>query len=55
MKDNNKQFQQDLDQYKMPDALQQQQNVTYNVGYEASTGNNTSPNHDVAKKQQRDS
>lgn len=53
MKENNKQNQQDLDQYKMPQALQEQQDVTYNVGYEASTGNQTNPNHDISKKENR--
>jgi hypothetical protein len=53
MKENNKQFQQDLDQYKMPEVLQEQGNITYNVGYEASTGNQTDPNHEISKKEQR--
>jgi hypothetical protein len=45
-----RQFQDDLEQYKMPNALKQSKAGTYQVGYEASTGNNTSPDHEVGKK-----
>ncbi|MCV9888542.1 hypothetical protein [Metabacillus halosaccharovorans] len=48
MKD--KQFQDDLDQYKMPDAVKNAKKGTYMVGYEASTGNKTDQNHEVGKK-----
>ncbi|MFC0270862.1 hypothetical protein ACFFIX_05290 [Metabacillus herbersteinensis] len=40
-----KQFQDDLSQYQMPDALKQEKNYSYRVGYEASTGNKTDPAH----------
>ncbi|MBM7602358.1 hypothetical protein JOC75_000328 [Metabacillus crassostreae] len=45
-----RQFQDDLEQYKMPDALKQAPKATYNVGYEATTGNSTSPDHEIDKK-----
>jgi len=46
----NNQIQQDLEQYQMPDSLKQQDEATYNVGYETTTGNKTAPNHDISKK-----
>ncbi|MGM7722346.1 hypothetical protein [uncultured Metabacillus sp.] len=45
-----RQFQDDLEQYKMPEAVKQSKKGTYQVGYEASSGNRTSPDHEVAKK-----
>lgn len=45
-----KQFQDDLDQYKIPDAVKNAKKGKYMVGYEASTGNKTSPDHEVGKK-----
>lgn len=45
-----RQFQDDLEQYKMPDALKEAPKATYNVGYEATTGNSTSPDHEIDKK-----
>ncbi|QNF30156.1 MULTISPECIES: hypothetical protein [Metabacillus] len=45
-----RQFQDDLEQYKMPDSLKQSTQPTYKVGYETSTGNRTSPDHEIGKK-----
>lgn len=50
-KSNSKQFQNDIDQYKMPEALKRSKQPTYNVGYEATTGNQTSPDHNISKKE----
>jgi hypothetical protein len=41
-KNNSGQFQNDMNQYKMPNALQKSKKPQYRVGYEATTGNNTS-------------
>jgi hypothetical protein len=45
-----RQFQDDLEQYKMPNALKQSKHATYKVGYETTTGNRTSPDHEIGKK-----
>ncbi|WP_169891171.1 hypothetical protein [Litchfieldia alkalitelluris] len=37
-------------QYMMPDALKGEKSYKYRVGYEATTGNETSPNHKDAGK-----
>ncbi|WP_269919386.1 hypothetical protein [Caldifermentibacillus hisashii] len=42
-----RQFQENIDQYKMPEALKTSKKGHYRVGYEATTGNNT----DIGKKQ----
>jgi hypothetical protein len=41
-----RQFQENIDQYKMPEALKTSKKGHYRVGYEATTGNNT----DTGKK-----
>jgi hypothetical protein len=43
------QFQNDMDQYMMPNALKQKRDYNYRVGYEATTGNRTSPDHEIGK------
>lgn len=45
-----REFQEDLDQYKMPEALKQPKKGIYQVGYEASTGNDTSRGKDISKR-----
>lgn len=41
-----RQFQENIDQYKMPETLKTSKKGHYRVGYEATTGNNT----DTGKK-----
>lgn len=41
-----RQFQENIDQYKMPESLKTSKKGHYRVGYEATTGNNT----DIGKK-----
>lgn len=43
------QFQDNMEQYMMPDALKQPRDYTYRVGYEASSGNRTDPDHETGK------
>jgi len=44
------QFQNDVDQYQMENVLKQPKKGYYRVGYETTTGNETSPNHSVKKR-----
>jgi hypothetical protein len=45
-----KRFQDDLKQYQMPESVKKAKKGTYQVGYENSTGNRTSPDHEIGKK-----
>ncbi|MRX74180.1 hypothetical protein GJU40_18830 [Bacillus lacus] len=44
------QYQDNHEQYRMPDALKQEKDYSYRVGYESTTGNETSPDHTVNGK-----
>lgn len=44
------QFQNDVDQYQMENVMKQPKKGYYRVGYETTTGNETSPNHSVKKR-----
>lgn len=45
-----KEGQHDMDQYKMPKALQQKPTANYRVGYTATTGNQTSGEPELGKR-----
>lgn len=49
-KESARQFQDDLEQYKMDNVLNTPKNYVYRVGYETTTGNATAPEHTVVKK-----
>lgn len=49
-KESARQFQDDLEQYKMDNVVNTPKNYVYRVGYETTTGNATTPEHTVVKK-----
>jgi hypothetical protein len=49
-KESARQYQDDLEQYKMENVVNAPKNYVYRVGYESSSGNATTPEHSVVKK-----
>jgi hypothetical protein len=45
-----KEAQDDMSQYKMPDALKKKRDSSYQVGYTATTGNQTGGEPEVGKR-----
>ncbi|MGD6843228.1 hypothetical protein ACQCVH_11995 [Bacillus infantis] len=45
-----KEAQDDMSQYKMPNALKKQRDSSYQVGYTATTGNQTGGEAEVGKR-----
>ncbi|GLB60749.1 hypothetical protein [Cytobacillus sp. NCCP-133] len=45
-----KEAQDEMNQYKMPKALREEKNVSYRVGYQAATGNQTPGEQEAGKR-----